>query len=539
MFLRTLKPFLGLTVLIALIGLACGPTTATEAPSTQPPPSPLPTQAVEPTPETPTETEPPTSGPISSLDDAKKAIIQIQSVGTFVNPDFTVSVEAGTGSGFIIDPSGIAVTNNHVVTGATLLKVWIGGDRNKTYNAKVLGVSECSDLAVIDIDGNDFPYLAWYEGPIKVGMDVYAAGYPLSEPEYTLTKGIISKESASGETNWASVDSVLVHDATINPGNSGGPLLDPDARVVGVNYRSRPDYDQYFAISRDLAIKLVEEMKAGKDLETFGVNGEAFATENLSGIWVYSIKPGSPADKAGLAGGDIIAFLGDLPVGRNGTMADYCDILRSHQPSDTINIEVIRYATQEVLRGQINGEKLATVTSFGQNVEVEGGSTTAYSGYQSITDDYGAITMDVPVEWKEINGSPWTDEGDVIGAGLSASANLNAFNNTWSESGVFFGASDDLARLGGYVQLLDFVRDTITGCKYDNRYDYEDEVYRGKYDIFTNCGGAGSKFVVLAAVPKANPQSLLILVEVAVTKDADLEAIDRIMATFDVVGTLP
>lgn len=538
MFLKTMKPFLGLVVLIALIGLACGTTPATESPPTTQPPPP-PTEVMQPATEAPIETEPPTAGPISSLDEVKSAVIQIQSVGTFVNPDFTVSVGAGGGSGFIIDPSGIAVTNNHVVTGATLLKVWIGGDQTKTYNAKVLGVSECSDLAVIDIDGEDFPYLSWYEGPIKVGMDVYAAGYPLGEPEFTLTKGIISKESASGETYWASVDSVLVHDAKINPGNSGGPLLSAEGQVVGINYRSRPDYDQYFAISRDLAKNLVEEMKTGKDLETFGVNGEAFTTENLAGIWVYSVKPGSPADKTGITGGDIITHLGDLPVGTDGTMADYCDILRSHKPSDTINIQILRYATQEILRGQINGEKLAVVSSFEQNVEVETGSTATYSGYQTVTDDYGAIQMDIPIEWKEINGSPWTDEGDVIGAGLSASADLDAFNNTWSESGVFFGASDDLAKLGGFVQLLDFVRNNITDCKYDKRYDYEDEVYRGKYDLFTNCGGTGSVFVVLSAVPKSNPQSMLILVEVVVTKDADLDALDRIMATFDVVGTLP
>jgi serine protease Do len=82
-------------------------------------------------------------GAISSLDEAKNAVIQIEADGTFVNPDFSVSYnDAGFGSGFIIDPSGLAVTNNHVVTGAALLKVWIGGETGKTYNAKVVGVSE-------------------------------------------------------------------------------------------------------------------------------------------------------------------------------------------------------------------------------------------------------------------------------------------------------------------------------------------------------------------------------------------------------------
>ncbi len=85
-------------------------------------------------------------------------------------------------------PSGLAVTNNHVVTGAAILKVYIGGDDTE-HNARVVGVSECSDLAVIQVDAEDFNYLEWYDGALKTGMEVYAAGYPLAEPEFNLTKG--------------------------------------------------------------------------------------------------------------------------------------------------------------------------------------------------------------------------------------------------------------------------------------------------------------------------------------------------------------
>ncbi|WP_343390223.1 serine protease [Candidatus Amarobacter glycogenicus] len=137
---------------------------------------------------------------------------------------------AGRGSGFIIDPSGIAVTNNHVVTGAALLKVWVGGE-SQPRNARILGVSGGADLAVIDIEGDGFPYLDWYTGSVDVGLDVYAAGFPLGDPEYTLTRGIVSKARTSGETSWASVDDVIEHDATINPGNSGGPLLTSDGKL--------------------------------------------------------------------------------------------------------------------------------------------------------------------------------------------------------------------------------------------------------------------------------------------------------------------
>ena len=483
-------------------------------------------------------------GAISSLDEAKNAVIQIEADGTFVNPDFSVSYnDAGFGSGFIIDPSGLAVTNNHVVTGAALLKVWIGGETGKTYNAKVVGVSECSDLALIDIEGDGFPYLDWHEGPINVGLEVYAAGFPLGEPQFTLTRGIVSKEEAGGETYWASVDYVIEHDATINPGNSGGPLLNADGNVVGINYSGR-ETDQYFAIGRDLAQDVVSQLEQGQNVEWVGINGEAFVNEDFSGIWVYSVESGSPADKAGIEGGDIITMVESLILATDGTMADYCDVLRSHDSDDTLDLEVLRYSTGEVLDGQLNGRELETTVTFTETIEedietvVEDAGT--YSGYVSVMDDYGAIQMDIPAEWADVYGGFWDDEGETIGSTISAAADLDAYINSWSESGVFFGASDDLAKLGGYVNLLDVRRDfLIDECKYDTRYDYEDVAFRGKYDLYENCGGSGNVYIVLTAVPINDPQAFLVLVEMQITKDSDFEALDQILATFDVVGSLP
>jgi serine protease Do len=541
---KIIFPFLCFVLFVILVGAACstGGSETTDQPSVTQAPEVAETEESE-----PVETkapEAPESGGISSLEEAKSAVIQVESQGTFVNPDFTVSYNtAGFGSGFIIDPSGIAVTNNHVVTGSALLKVWIGGDTTRTYNAKILGVSECSDLAVIDIDGDDFPYLEWREGPINVGLEVYAAGFPLAEPQYTLTKGIVSKEQAGGETSWASLDYVIEHDARINPGNSGGPLLDENGKVVGVNYRGR-ETGQYFAIDRDLALEAIDQLREGENVESLGVNGEAFAGDNFSGIWVYSVESGSPADQAGLTGGDIITTLENLVLATDGTMADYCDVLRSHSPDDTLNIEVLRYATSEVLVGQINGRELETAVNFAENVDpavienVE--NTGVYSGYVTVTDDYGAIQMDIPVEWSDVNGSYWVDGDETIGSAISAAADLDAYNTTWSESGVFFGASDDLARLGGYVNLLDVRRQAfIDECKLEGRYDYEDALYRGRYDLFENCGDTGNAYIVLTAVPHDNQQQFLILVEIQITKEADFEALENILATFEVVGSLP
>ncbi|BDZ47389.1 hypothetical protein GCM10025866_32980 [Naasia aerilata] len=111
------------------------------------------------------------------FDGVQSATIQIESVGTFVTPEGGYEA-AGRGSGFIIDESGLAVTNNHVVVGAGTLKVWRGGDQSKTLNAKVLGSSECLDLAVIDLSGDGYPSMSWFEGDPKVATDVYTAGFP-------------------------------------------------------------------------------------------------------------------------------------------------------------------------------------------------------------------------------------------------------------------------------------------------------------------------------------------------------------------------
>jgi serine protease Do len=486
------------------------------------------------------------AGAVSSVDDVKSATIQIVAEGTLVMPGGTVPNANWSGSGFIIDPSGIAVTNNHVVTGAARMKVLVGGE-DELRNARVLGVAECSDLAVIDIDGDGFPFMAWRDGSANVGLDVYAAGFPLGDPEFTLTRGIVSKARADGDRAWTSVDYVLEHDANIQPGNSGGPLVDKDGRVVGVNYSGgfAALSSQYYAIAQAEAIPVIEQLRDGKDVYSLGLNGEAFvdAESGFSGIWVTSVTSGSVMDTAGVKPGDIISALEGISLGRGGTMGEYCDVLKSHDPDDTLAIEVIRFASGEILSGQLNGRELATASTFGSvsGGTSDDGSTGAYGSYVAVTDDYGAIQIEVPQAWGEVDGSPWVDGGDVIGASIWAAPDLQGFVDTWDVPGVIFNVSDDLARLGGYVQLLDIYRETyLQNCELEARYEYEDSAFRGKYDVFKKCGGSGGPSqLVLAAVPRANASDYLILVAVTVTSDADLDALDRILATFNVVGSLP
>lgn len=418
--MKNFRPLILFIVFVLLVGLACN-AGSSDAPA----------QPAEPAqPEQPTPASKPVGGAVGDIDAVKSATIQIEAQGTFVDPEFGLLVNAaGRGTGFIIDPSGIAVTNNHVVAGSALLKVWVGGE-STPRNAKVLGLSECSDLAVIDIEGDGYPYLDWYTGNVKTGLEVYAAGFPLGEPEYNLTKGIVSKENANGETSWASVDHVIGHDATINPGNSGGPLVDVNGAVVGVNYSTLQSANQYFAIGGDIAQPIVEELRTGKDVDSIGVNGSAVVSEDgsLSGIWVASVKSGTPADKSGIQPGDIIYQLEGLVLATDGTMKDYCDVIRSHSPSDTLSMSVIRYGTGEVLEGQLNGRELAVTGNFDTSGTSDGTSSGEAPAY--FTEEFDGDLS---------NWTYWVSSGNESGVGLSADkAALNVLLSTANTSVYVF-----------------------------------------------------------------------------------------------------
>lgn len=356
--------------ILVLLLAGCGLFSGAEPTATPVPPTATAEATAEPTAEAttaPTDvpTETPASGAVSSFADVQSAVIRVVARGSFVQPgELQAQSFAGQGSGFIIDPSGIAVTNNHVVTGAALLEVFVG-EEEEPRNARVLGVSECSDLAVIDIDGEDFPYLEWYEGNITPGLEVRSAGFPLNDPEYTVNQGIVSKARADGNTPWASVDNVIEHDVTIRPGNSGGPLVTSDTgQVLAVNYAGF-EGGPYYAIGREEAQPLIERLQSGEDVTSIGINGVAINTGEISGIWVSSVESGSPADQTRIEPGDFLTSIEGLVLATDGTMADYCDVLRSRDSSATMTIEVARFAEDQftLLEGQLNGRELEIIES--------------------------------------------------------------------------------------------------------------------------------------------------------------------------------
>lgn len=495
------------------------------------------------TPEAQSEPSPatqPLAAAVSSLEDVKSAVVQIEAQGSFVDPQLGHQLNAaGRGTGFLIDPSGLAITNNHVATGAAFLKVWVGGE-TEARNARVLGVSECSDLAVIQIEGSNLAYLEWYEGAATPGLEVYVAGFPLGDPEYTLTRGIVSKERADGDTAWASVTHVIEHDAAMSPGNSGGPLVTADGLVVGVNFASDPSTRQGYAIGRAEVQSILDQLIQGQDVTSIGVNGQIVADGDLTGLWVASVESGSPADRAGIRGGDLILELEGLALGMDGTMRDYCSVLRSRVPADVLTVRVLRYATGEVLEGQINGRELAVVE---QKDDEPAAASAPETGFVTIRDDTGSLEMQVPDAWSDVRSNTLADpEGRSIGLQLIAAPDADAFMDTFDAPGVTLFASRTLAQEQNPSTFLDTGLDQLGAenvcATYEGREPYSDALYSGYADVFSGCGVNGNTSLYsIAALPADG--SYLVVVTIQLPDGEGLEILQAILDSFWVPGDLP
>ena len=472
----------------------------------------------------------------TSLDDVKGSTVQILAEGEIRDFDGQTAF-AGSGSGFIIGKDGLIVTNNHVVTGAGSLKVALDGEDGE-LPAKVVGVSECNDLAVLQLtDGGDYPTLSWSSRTAEPPLEVYAAGFPLGDPEYTMTKGVVSKAETNGDTSWASVREVIEHDAVIHPGNSGGPLVDTNGGVVGVNYAGGDPgtgTSQFFAINASNAKKVVERLKEGDD-ESIGVNGQAVVDEEagLAGVYVRGVAPGGIASEAGVKPGDLITTLNGVAL-ESGTLAEYCDVLRSNDLTDAMAIRVVRLDTEEVLEGELNGKALEPVFSFASNVSSDvptgsGGGEAPSPEYVELTDDTSSLIVRVPSNWTDTDTAPQ----DIVGDGstspaILASPSLDAFYaDTGPGLGMFL-----IDNPGGVTteQLMTEMAGSID-CTQTNTSNYEDSVFTGHFAEF-DCGEVLG--LVVAAVPNSNPD-VVVLVVASAASEADLRAIDEIIASFNIL----
>jgi len=258
-----------------------------------------------------------------------------QNFGPQVQPE-----QRASGSGVLISEDGYLVTNNHVISdGGTGIadEITVTLHNKKMYKAKVIGRDPSSDIAVLKIEGNGFPYLLYGNSDnLKLGQWVLAVGYPLSL-ETTVTAGIISAKGRSiginGRQSQTPIESFIQTDAAVNQGNSGGALITTDGQLIGINSAILAPSGTYagysFAIPVNLVKKIVNDLIKFGDVKRpyLGISADPTKIDAGDGAYIGAVAKDGAAANIGLRKGDVITGINDIPINSwtelQGTVASY------------------------------------------------------------------------------------------------------------------------------------------------------------------------------------------------------------------------
>lgn len=278
--------------------------------------------------------------------------------GDFFSPrSQTIPEQRASGSGVLISNDGYIVTNNHVVDGADEVSITLNNKR--TYKGTVVGTDPSSDIAVVKVEGKNFPYLVYGNSDdVRLGQWVLAVGYPLTL-DVTVTAGIISAKARTiginGRQSENPVESFLQTDAAVNPGNSGGALINTEGQLIGINSAIASPTGSYAGYSYAIPVNIVK--KVVNDIIKFGTVQRAYlgimyAPENLTdeqrkengiqqgdGVYVTNAPAGGAANIAGIKKGDFITKVNGIPVNSGPEMVEQ---VTRYKPGDKISVTYVR-----------------------------------------------------------------------------------------------------------------------------------------------------------------------------------------------------
>jgi serine protease Do len=266
------------------------------------------------------------------------------------------------GSGIIISPEGLILTNNHVVADADELEITTYD--NQTFSAEIIGTDPKTDVAVIKVDAEALPYLPLGDSDaLRIGEWVLAIGSPLSVTlSHSVTAGIVSAKGR--RSGLAAYEDFIQTDAAINPGNSGGALVNLKGELIGINTaimsRSGGNDGIGFAIPIKMASKVMEQLVAHGEVVR-GYLGVAIADLNdnvveglelpdKDGVLVQSVVDDGPAEDAGLEASDVILSVDGTKTPESKILQE---IVADIEPGKKVDIEIIRDGKQRTLTAKI------------------------------------------------------------------------------------------------------------------------------------------------------------------------------------------
>lgn len=284
------------------------------------------------------------------------------------------------GSGVIVTADGYIVTNNHVVSEATRLRVKLYDGR--TFDAKVIGTDPATDVALIKIEAEDLPTLPFGSSDaLRLGEWVLAIGSPF-DLQSTITAGIVSAKARSfgAIPDDFSIESFIQTDAAVNPGNSGGALVNTRGELVGINTMIKSSTGNYIGYSFAVPEAIVR--KVFNDLKEYGVvqramlgitytpvdqrfldtdEGKASGIEEIGGVYVASVLEHGAASEAGVRKGDVIEAVDGVKLDAQTTLGEQ---IARHRPNDKVNLTVKRGSQTKqievVLRNKAGKTELVT-----------------------------------------------------------------------------------------------------------------------------------------------------------------------------------
>ena len=277
--------------------------------------------------------------------------------GTGRQQQIRTQPRVGFGSGVIISKDGYIVTNNHVIEGADEIDVKLND--NREFKGKLIGTDPNTDLALIKIEGDDFPTLPiGNSDALKVGEWVLAVGNPFNLTS-TVTAGIVSAKARSLGVYNGGIESFIQTDAAINQGNSGGALVNARGELVGINaVLSSPTgaYAGYgFAIPTSIMTKVVSDLKEFGTVQRaiLGISGHDLDERTkdkdlgtVEGVYVAEVTDGSGAKAAGIEPGDVIIRIAGKKV---HNMAELQESLTMYRPGDKVEVTILRNKKEKTL----------------------------------------------------------------------------------------------------------------------------------------------------------------------------------------------
>ena len=282
----------------------------------------------------------------------------------------------GVGSGVIISPDGYIVTNNHVVEGATQIKVTLHDRRVLT--GKVVGTDKLTDIAVVKVDAHDLPAISWGDSSkLQPGQTVLAFGSPFGVLQFSVTRGIVSavNRSAPFSTDARTPGGLIQTDAAVNPGNSGGPLVNVHGELIGINQMIATNSGSFagasFAIpsftAKAIATEIIQTGAAHHGYLGISMNdvtpenAKFFNLQEALGAIVAQVSSGSPAETAGLKTGDVITSLNGRTVDNGGVLqVDVAQIT----PGTHVSLGILRNGASQTLN--------VTLGEYKKDVQVAG-----------------------------------------------------------------------------------------------------------------------------------------------------------------------